>query len=181
MIDKKIVYIPGWMDRAEYNGFPDGLDIWGSRIDYRKKIDAEVVVAHSLGCHFALLNWNEHKNTKLILVNPVLGKRDLGSWALAWLKFFLTEGRKYTSQKRMALFFHFFLKIGLSLEMMRKDVKLILSFVPKENLVVIRGREDLYFCNSNDCKFFVENGIRVVEIDEMGHVWKKEKIEKFIN
>lgn len=181
MENKKIVYIPGWMNRAEHDGFSPALDIWGSKIDYKEKINADVVVAHSLGCHFALLNWQKHKNAKLVLVNPVFGKRGLKDWIFTWFKFFFNEGIKYTDRRRTRLFFKFFLKLRLSYELMKSDIESILLSAPKDQIIIIKGKNDLHFCNSKNCKIIFENNIKIIEVEDMGHVWKKEKIEKIIN
>lgn len=177
---KKIIYIPGWMDKAEYSGFFPGLDIWGSKIDYRKRIDTDVIVAHSLGCHFALLNWQQHKNTKLILVNPVFEKKSLMELGKKWLKFLFSEGAKQINPRRVVLFFHFFLKLPLSLFLLKSDIKSLLISIPRENIFVLRGKNDNHLCSAGDLNFFVENNIKFIEIDDMGHVWKKEKIEDII-
>lgn len=60
---------------ASYSDSFGGVDIWEEKADWRKRIDADVVVGHSLGANFALPNWRRNKNTKLVPVNPLVPKR----------------------------------------------------------------------------------------------------------
>jgi hypothetical protein len=73
----KIIFIPGWMDTVENRVDWPGLDIWKEKINPEIEIDSEYVVGHSAGANWDLLNWHKNRNTKLILVAPVIPKRNL--------------------------------------------------------------------------------------------------------
>jgi hypothetical protein len=49
----------------------------------------------------------------------------------------------------------------------------IVEKIPRENVVVIRGTEDGFFCTSELGKMLKERGVRVIEIPGMGHVWNE--------
>lgn len=98
---EEVIYLPGWGDFVDFHLEFEGLDIWREDINYNDKIEAKCLVAHSLGCHFALLNWKENKNTKLILINPLLDKKPFVVWIFRWIAFSFFEGWKHYRTERL--------------------------------------------------------------------------------
>ena len=178
----KKAYIPGWFDTVNNRVDYYGLDIWKEKIDPESKIDAEYVIGHSLGANFALLNWDINKNAKLILTNPAIGKKSITQWFLRWIKFIFSEGPDM-NKKRARSFLNFFYNCKLCYKLLKIDLEKIIKKIPKENIVVIRGKNDNFFCNSEVCNFLREEGIKIIEIDEVGHHWDNkmsEEINKLI-
>ncbi len=178
-----IKFIPGWMDRARFYGY-EGPDIWIKNIKPEEKIDADYLVAHSLGNHFALLNWLENKNTKLILVNPLLIKRNFRSWIFRWMRFSLGEGAVVYPQ-RMYFAHYLFSGIKKAQRFLSLNVLEILDQVSKEDIVcVIRGKKDKYFCTEEVATVIKEKNIPLIELDGVGHMWHykiDEAIENIIS
>lgn len=174
------VYIPGWFDTVENRVDYYGLDIWKEKINPETKIDAEYVIGHSLGANFALLNWSINKNTKLILTNPIIGKKNIADWFLRWLRFIFCEGADINGKRWQSLP-HFFNNFKLCFKLIRVDSEKIIKEVTKENIIVIRGKNDNFFCDNETRDFLKKEGIKVIEIDEVGHHWDNrmnEEIEK---
>ena len=51
--------------------------------------------------------------------------------------------------------------------------------IPKENLIVVRGKKDNFFCDEESAKIIKENNIRLIEV-YAGHNWN-ENIAKAVN
>lgn len=166
----KLIFVPGWMDRAELHGYENGLDIWTKEIDPAEKINAEFILGHSLGAAFALLVWQTNQNAKVILVNPLIPKRNASSWFLRWVNFLIFEGTRMPL-KRLAVFVHFFRGTKKCLQLLALDSLEILDQIPRDKLVIIRGKEDHYFCDGAVAKMIRSKNIRLVEVEKTGHGW----------
>jgi predicted alpha/beta hydrolase family esterase len=169
MQEKIIKFIPGWMDRAVFYGY-EGLDIWLNNVDPEEKIEADYILAHSLGNHFALINWRKNRNAKLILVNPLLLRKKFRSWMFSWMKFSMGEGVGI-NPRRYPFVFHIFSGIKKARQMFQVDVLEIIDQINKEDICVIRGKKDKYFCTEEVADFVREKNIRLIELDGVGHMW----------
>ncbi|HLN18827.1 MAG TPA: hypothetical protein VK255_01505 [Patescibacteria group bacterium] len=177
MPDKKIIYIPGWLDQGK--NFPqyETLEIWKENISPDFETDCDIIIAHSLGCHFSILNWQRIRDKKIIFVNPLVANRNVFSWFWRWLKFRANErhgdGWKYVTKpsKIFRAIYYFFKLLWPDLfSKINNDAG---------NIVVIRGRRDYYFCDENSCRVLREKSIEIIELDEVGHLWN-EKIDEEI-
>lgn len=178
----KKIFIPGWMDTADSRVDFDGLEIWKKKINPNDKIRAEYVIGHSLGANFALINWNYHKNTKLILINPLVPKRSILSWLICWVKFLFSEGTSI-NRKRLGCFPHVFSGIMKCLELISIDTMKILLSIPVENMWIIRGKNDKHFFIKEISGIIKKRGIKVIEVENAGHGWSEkfnEEISKLI-
>lgn len=176
---RKKIFIPGWFDSVENRVDYEGLDIWIKKINFSRRIEAEYVIGHSLGANYALLNWEKNKNTKLILVNPVVFHGSIPEYFCRWIKFLSGEGTRL-GKKRLKCFFHPYLGIKQGLDLINKDYNKIIEQIPKNDILVIRGKEDKYFFDEKEAEKIKEKGIRVIEIGGVGHGWSK-KFDEEIN
>ncbi len=181
---KNTIYIPGWMDKACFYPEFKSLEIWENNIDFNQKLETEFVVAHSLGTHFALLNWKKNKNTKLILINPLLIKRPLGYWVSKWMEYFSKEGKGNINRERASVLKRPVKLFEKTKYLLRDDFLKIVKKIPREKITVIRGENDNFFCDSGLEKILLEMGVRVIVVPGMGHIWKRKilsLIAKIIN
>lgn len=179
---QKFLYIPGWLDRAEYNGLEKGLDIWGADRKNAAPLTEKYIVAHSLGCHWAVLNWHRSNGAKLILVNPLFPKRGWLNWVGRWAAFFFNEGRKHTNPQRIAMFKYVFQGIKDSISLLRNstEVENVLAEIPKEKVVIVRGERDLFFCNQKSVAYFEQKSLQIFQIKDLGHVFELSKLKKVL-
>ena len=66
--------------------------------------------------------------------------------------------------------------------LLKVDVFGIIQKIPKENLVVIRGKNDDYFCDKESAEIIKSNNIKLIEV-EAGHDWNEkiaQAVETFI-
>lgn len=166
----KKIFVPGWMDTADNHVDFPGLEIWKRKIDPGQKIEAEYVIGHSLGANFALINWEKNKNTKLILIGPLVPKRNIFSWLLRWIKFLFTEGT-HLNRKRLTTFPHIINGIKLSLSLLSEDIMDIFDKIPRENVIIIRSKEDKHFFNKKIADALKAKSIKIIEVEEVGHGW----------
>lgn len=180
--NKKILLIPGWMNgKGMYGDKYEVLEIWKERLEPVEEIEARYLIGHSLGCHWALLNWKKFPNTKLILVNPPLPKRNIFRWFRNWLEFQRKEDtptnkeivkgirNKVFGWKKCYAFF-------------TTDFSKIIKEIPREMITIVRGTKDDFFCDKLAKDFLEANNIPLIEI-EAGHDWNENidrEIEKLL-
>jgi len=178
----KIIFIPGWMQTLGTYEKYEGLEIWKGKMDYKEKIDTEYVIGHSLGANFVVLNQCENKNTKIILINPLLPRRNIFNWIWRYIKTRRKEGfysgRKVVNdfKNNIAGFFKF-------MALVRSDLLKMMDEIPKDKIIILRGRNDHFLCDEKTADIIKSKGINMIEIDEVGHKWDKkfnEEIEKIV-
>jgi pimeloyl-ACP methyl ester carboxylesterase len=174
----KAIIIPGWMDVGENYPGHDALEIWKEKISDDIFIDSEFVVGHSMGAHFALLNWDKNKNYKLILVNPLLIQKNIFYWFRKWIKYRMIEGLP-KGFKHATSPASFLWGIKKFVFLVKYDVWEIIDNIPQSDIVVIRGKKDDFFCNDKVAEFIKSKDIQLIEIEEAGHNWN-EKIDEEI-
>ncbi len=167
------------MDQGKnFPQFENVLEIWKENIKPNVKFNCDIIIAHSLGCHFVLFDWENAKNKKVIFINPVVIKRNPIIWFWRWIKFCFHEKRlkirKYIKNpiKIIRGIFYFF-------KFFTKNIFSLLNETNNQNMVVIRGRCDLYFCDNESRILLEKKGIKIVELDGVGHLWN-EKIDEEI-
>jgi hypothetical protein len=173
--NNKILFIPGWLDTGERHGYQNSLDIWNKNIDISQDFKADYVIAHSVGSLVALYNWKLYKRFKIILVNPVISR---GSIFRRWYKFSRSEGIPNSFKKSI--------KILQIIPSLIKTIKLfkipaldIINTIPKEDLIIIYGENDIHLFDGEVIKKLKEKGFRAQEIKGAGHNYE-ENIEKAV-
>jgi hypothetical protein len=94
---------------------------------------------------------------------------------VSWIKFFFSEGIAWRKIIPISSWPFGFKKL---FEFLKVDAFEIMSKIPKENLIVIRGKNDNYFCDKKSVEILKNNGFTVMEV-EAGHDWN-ENIAKAI-
>lgn len=159
----KTILMPGWLQKTEtYKGF-DVFDIWGKDLDLKYDEDADYIIGHSVGANFALYIWNNNKNKKLILVNPLFPRRNLISWLWRWLNDLGFEDISRVNYLS-------FKSIKSLLFLLRFDPMPILLKIPKNDIAILRGKKDYHICNNESLLFIKEAGLSATEIDAK-HEW----------
>ena len=173
---KNLFIIPGWMKSVSFYGNYNGLDIWKKDFDLTTKIDTKNIVSHSAGTIFALVNWNlnPNKKIKLILINPLLPQKNFLQWFFSWLRFAFKG--KIRIDKTMGIK-QLFPAIKNFSALLKFNPLAIAEKIPKENLTIIRGANDKFFCNDKVAEIIRNNDIKLIEIEGLGHEWN----EKFFD
>ena len=175
----KKIFIPGWMDTVKNRVDFEGIDIWKKDFNPKQKIDAEYIVGHSAGANYALLNWQNNKEAKLILVAPVIPRRSIYSWIYRIIKFWIFEGTDMSIERMKCFKYLFSSSIQLK-KLLQIDLMPIIFEIPKENLIIIRGKKDKFIFDDTITSELKSKGINIIEIKEVGHNWNK-KFEEEIN
>ncbi len=178
----KKIFIPGWMDTVHNRVDFDGVDIWKNDFDPDQKIDAEYIVAHSAGANYALLNWKNNKNAKLILIGPAIPRRDFFVWIYRIIKFWFFEGTNF-NKERKECFKYCFSNISKIKKILSRDVTSIIFEIPKSDLTIIRGKEDRFIFDDMIARQLIAQGVNVIEIAGAGHHWNdrfREEVDRII-
>ncbi len=174
-LENNFIFIPGWLDVSENYGLSPGLDIWTKNIDVKEKINHQYVIAYSFGANFALLNWQYNKNTKLVLINPVIYPKSIFSHILSWIRFWIVEKpRIYPNQLRAIL--QLFPNLKKTYNLIKQDYSRIIFSIPKNDILIIKGGKDNFLCDKKNKEMFLSKGIQVVEIADLGHDLRNKKI-----
>ncbi|MDO8566368.1 MAG: hypothetical protein Q7S04_04275 [Candidatus Moranbacteria bacterium] len=170
---KNIVYIPGWMDRGKIHGFQNSRDVWAKERNTQLDIEARYIIGHSVGALIALDCWQRKKDPHLILVGPLVPQRSLLVWLWRWMKFIFYEGIPLSSE-RLKTFLYIVQGTVKLAKLLRSDPLAIIEQVPKENILIIRGKDDLFFCGEEVMRIFKEKGVPTIEVAGVGHNWRPE-------
>ena len=135
------------------------------KIDIDKNFEVDYVIAHSLGALAALYNWNIYKNFKIILINPVISKRNIIG---RWYNFATQEGLPDSFKKSIKLS-----AIIPSLFKIRKLFRIpavdILNTIPKENLFIVYGENDVNLFDKGLINNLQEKGVLLKRVNGTGH------------
>ncbi len=165
MSAEDILVVPGTIQLAKNYGYK-GLDIW---IRNESIIpEAQVFIGHSLGASF-ILNSEVSVRKKLILINPLVKRRPFWLHVFNWLRFLFGEG--FDTKKAVPIKYwpHTLKQV---LRLLPVNVLEQMKKVPAENIVVLKGKDDQYFCDAENAAILTAHHFRVIEVDA-GHDWNE--------
>jgi len=175
--DKTILFIPGWLDSGAVRGYENSWDIWQEPLDMERLVATDYIVAHSAGALLALAAWEKNKNISLILVSPLLDKKNL---FVRWTKVMLLGGGVDLTWKRFKVLSHLFPGLIKLKRLLKIDPQKIIREMPKDKILIIRGRKDKYICTEDSLRTLKIASEKIIQLDGVGHNWCK-KIDETIN
>ena len=165
--------LPGTIQSVKNYGDYEGLDIWMND-EKLSAINSKVFIGHSLGASF-ILKSNVNLDSKFILVNPLIVRRCFTIHLLNWIKFLIFEGFETNKAVPMRHWGYTFKQI---LSLLKVNVFDEIKKIPKENIFVIKGKYDNYFCDRKSAEILKADNFNVIEV-EAGHNWN-ENIESVV-
>lgn len=169
----KILLLPGWMTALKLYKDNSDFDVEIGNLD-ENAIHADYVTGLSLGALVVLNNIDRIKG-KVILINPALPKRNILTWFIHWVKFITTDGLFFERQKFTKNPLKFITTLFNCIKLLNTDFSKQLDAI-KDRLIIIRGKNDKYFCDEKAAEFINSKGIKLIEV-EGGHNWSEE-VEK---
>jgi len=165
-MQKNVLVIPGFFSLASSHLEYTGVDIWLKNISGNNLKNAEWVIAHSAGANY-LLSRPISPNQKIILINPLILRRSFINLFFRDIYFLFSE--KQTGWKIIPLssWSYAFKKL---LKLLKVNILNELQKLPKENIFIIRGKKDYYFCDEKSVKIIEKEGLNLFEVDA-GHLW----------
>jgi hypothetical protein len=164
---KKITLFPGGFQSVRNYGYP-GVDIWTGENFGEVLKDSDFFIGHSAGASFALRH-AANQTSKFIFVNPLMKKMNMISLVLRWIMYAFQEG---LPMKKFVPIRYWPGAFGKVMNLAKIDFLSAIKNIPKENITVIRGKKDYFFCDEEAAKIVRENGIRLIEVDA-GHDWNE--------
>lgn len=171
----KVLLLPGWMTTLKLYKDNGDFDIEIENLD-ENAIHADYVIGLSLGALVVLQNISRIDG-KIILINPILPKRNILNWFIHWVKFITTDGLFFERQKFTKNPIKFIATLLSCMKLLSIDFSKQLDSV-KDRLTIIRGKGDKYFCDNKAVEFINSKGIKLIEV-EGGHNWS-EGVEKVL-
>lgn len=167
--------IPGSFSlTTAYQGY-EGIDIW---LNNPKSLDTtqnKWLIAHSAGVNY-ILKKGILDNQKLILINPLIKKRNYFSLFIRDIRFFLNEGIEKDKLIPLSSWVNASIKV---LKLLRVNVLKELQKIPKEKIFIVRGLQDTYFCDTENVELARKEGFIVFEV-EARHNWN-DNIERQVD
>ena len=178
MESKKVVIIPGSFSLVSAYGGYEGIDIWLKNGESKNISESSWIVAHSAGVNY-LLTQQILSNQKIILINPLVKRRNWLSLLIRDIRFFIAEGIEKNKIIPLSSWFYASKKV---IRLLKINVLENLRKLPKENVVIIRGTKDYYFCDSENADLIKNDGFTLFEVDAK-HNWNQniaEMVKKII-
>lgn len=166
MNKEDVCVLPGTIQYAKNYGYK-GLDIWMDE-KITELPDAKIFIGHSLGVNY-ILKSNINRNSKFIFINPLLKKRPFIIHFINWLRFLVFEGFSIQKAVPVKYWWHTFKQV---LSLLKVNVLKEMKKIPSENIIVIRGKHDNYFCDKKSVEILKANQIKFIQI-EAGHDWNE--------
>jgi len=173
--DKKIIIFPGAFQSVKNYGDYEGVDIWLKNKSKQDIPNADYCIAHSLGANFIFAQSNIQKK-KIILINPLIKRRNVFNLFLRWIVFYFSEG---IEKKKIVPVNNWIFALGRIFRLRKTNVLDAVIKMPKEDVVIIRGRKDCFFCDKESAKIIKKNDLTLIEV-EAGHDWN-EKIAEAVD
>lgn len=131
----------------------------------------DVVIGMSLGA-LVVLRESAHISSKIILINPPLPKRSISRWFLGLLHLIAAENPFNNRQKFTRNPARWVIEIIKCIRLLSSDFDPVINRIPKNRLIVIRGRKDTSFADEAAVEYLRLKGVKVIEI-ESGHNWSE--------
>ena len=165
---KKTLVLPPWMNTIKfYNTDVHDFYVSSGVLEEGSYAD-DCVVGVSLGCS-AILERVAYVKGNIVLINPLVPRKSLFLRAMRWSSYILgglfVERQKFTRNP-----FKWVWVLRRAYVLLTTDFSDALDMVPKDRLVVIRNKEDIFFCDTESILYLRAQGVHVVEV-EGGHNW----------
>src|SRR3989344_2366637 len=172
---KKVLIFPASFQYVKNYLKYDGVDIWLKPFPQNIPV-ADYYIGHSAGASFILSQHDSIRGGTCILVNPIIRKRTTMAFFWSWIKFFIFEDIKKGYKHKLIPMRDWLDALQRVLKLLNVDALAIIQKIPKENIFIIRGRNDDYFCDKKSAEIIKQNGINIIEVDA-GHNWNEKIAE----
>lgn len=164
--EEEVFLVPGTGQYVKNYGAYRGADIWCGQ----SKISptARVFIGHSLGVHF-ILSGTVNPAHRFICINPLIKKRNVVSLFFRWILFLFSEGIR---KKKLVPSAFWLGNLRTALRLLKHDIFKELEKIPKENIIILRGDHDNFFCTKEDRSILEKHHYTIVEV-AAGHDWNE--------
>jgi hypothetical protein len=169
---KKILIFPGAFQFVKNYGGYAGVDIWLKNNSDKNVSDADYYIAHSLGANF-IFAYGNTQNKKIILINPLIKRRNIFSLLIRGIRFYFSEG---IERKKIVSVNEWMFSLKRIFKLYKVDVLEAILKIPKEDIIIIRGKNDRLFCDKESIEIAKNNGLALIEV-EAGHNWNEKTAE----
>ena len=165
-MERALIFPGSFQSVKNYGGYR-GVDIWLRSTPAGEIPPAACYIGHSGGASFVLSRYDSLRPGKLIFVNPFVKKRRIAVLIWDWLIFLAFEGVRMDKIVPVMDWPH---GIKMLWRVLPIDTWAVMQKIPKEDIIVVRGRHDHYFCDDESAAMIRDAGIKLVEVDA-GHDW----------
>lgn len=174
-----ILLFPGWMQDKGLYGNYFYLNIWEKKYIGYDLTRAKYLLGHSMGTLPALLSWKENPDTIIILFNPILPKRSSINILFRFANMILTSSGSIKAIKGSTKLKYLLVAIQNTITFQEIDALALIREIPKDKLIIIRGKDDKYFCDLESKTILQNSGIDFFELEDVGHFWCS-KVDNFV-
>lgn len=166
-----ILLFPGWMqDSCLYNNYTC-FNLWNTEYLEPDLTDVKYLLGHSMGCCPALLSWKNNPEATVILFNPLISKKSSIKLIYNFIVMMFISPGSIKAWKGSVKWKYLPLAIKNTLFFRKVDILKIIKEIPKDKLIIIRGKNDKYFCDLDSAATLRNSNIAFIELDEVNHFW----------
>jgi|GEM_PF-2365619 len=166
-----ILLFPGWMQNDFLDGEYSYVNLWEKKYIEPDVAGIKYLVGHSMGSCPALLSWKQNTDATVILFNPLIVKRNSLNLLFRFTTMMLlSPGSVRAWRRRVKLKY---LPIAIKNALFFKEIKAleIIKEIPKDKLIIIKGKNDKYFCDLEAAAILCNYKIAFIELADVNHFW----------
>lgn len=180
MENKKVVVIPGAFQYVKNYGGLSGIDIWlKGKCNNEMLEEADFIVAHSMGANY-VFSLPISGNQKFILINPLVKRRNFLNLLIRDFRYIFSKEMNMSKVVPASNWLQAFWRVYT---LSKINILPVLKKIPKENIFMIRGNRDCFFCDNEAVSLIKIENFRLTEVDA-GHDWNDniaQAVNKIIN
>lgn len=168
---KDVLLFPGWMQNNSLYPNYSCVNLWEQEYVEPDLTKTKYLLGHSMGSLPALLSWEKNPDTTIILFNPLITKRSKVDLVFRFIvMMFISPGaiRALTGSVKWK-----YLPVAIKNAILFREVDAlkIIKKIPKDKLIIIKGKNDNYFCDIDSAITLCHSNIAFIELADVNHFW----------
>lgn len=170
MKDNTLLF-PGWMqDSCLYKNYTC-FNLWDTEYFEPSLTNVKYLLGHSMGCCPAVLNWKKNPEATVILFNPLISKKSRIKLIYNFIVMMFSSPGAAKAWKGSVKWKYLPIAIKNAIFFRRVDILKIIKEIPKDKLIIVRGKSDKYFCDLDSAVILCHSKIPFIELDGANHFW----------
>lgn len=169
-----ILLFPGWMQNNFLYEEYSYVNLWEKKYTEPDITGVKYLLGHSMGSWPALLSWKQNTDATVILFNPLIVKRNSFNLLFRFITMMLiSPGSAKAWKHRVKLRY---LPVAVKNALFFREIKAleIIKEIPSDQLIIIKGKNDKYFCDLEVAAILGSYKISFIELADVNHFWSTE-------
>ncbi|MFZ2310137.1 MAG: hypothetical protein WAW11_01175 [Patescibacteria group bacterium] len=166
-----VLLFPGWMQDSCLYGDYNCFNLWDKKYIEPSKTSVKYLLGHSMGSYPALLSWQKNPDATVILFNPLINR--IGPIKIIYkfiVMMFVSPG-SIKAWKGSVKWKYLLIAIKNAILFRKIDILKIIKEIPRGKLIIIKGKDDKYFCDVAAVVTLCNSKIGFIELADTNHFW----------